>query len=62
MIAKKQRAEAVLSSEAPAVTVKAWLWVASPPDGEIFFLRQSPAARQLAEADISFPLPRLTLP
>ena len=62
MIAKKRWAEGLLSSECPDVDVKAWMWVASPPRGDIFLLRQTPAARQLAEAGITFPIAVLPMP
>lgn len=62
MIAKKRWAEQLLSSTCPTVVVKAWVWVASPPRGDIFLLRQSPAARQLDEAGITFPITALPLP
>lgn len=62
MIAKKQQADELLTRDAPAVAVQAWIWVASPPDGEVFFVRQSPVARLLAEAGIEFPRARLALP
>ncbi len=61
MIAKKAWAEALLSREYPRVNVRRWVWIASPPRGEIFFLPQSPAARMLVEADISFPIASLAV-
>lgn len=62
MIAKKRQADALLAAEAPAISVQAWVWIASPPAGEVFLLRQSPSARLLAEAGIEFPRARLALP
>lgn len=62
MIAKKKWAEALLAAQCPHVTVRHWLWIASPPASEIFLLRQHPYARKLAEAGIEFPLTMCRLP
>jgi hypothetical protein len=62
MIAKKAWAKLLLHARCPDLTVEAWVWVASPPDGEIFFLRQSPSARLLTDAGIGFPVRRIVLP
>lgn len=62
MIEKKEWAEALLTELCPNVNVISWVWLASPPEGQIFLLRQSPNARRLAEAKILFPRASLDLP
>lgn len=62
MIAKKAWALGLLASRCPKLTVAVWVWVASPPDGTILLLRQSPAARRLLDAGISFPTAKCELP
>src|SRR5882724_7998717 len=51
MIRKKQWALAAIGSRSPELKMRMWLWLA-PPNSEIFFLRQHPQARLLAEAGI----------
>jgi hypothetical protein len=62
MIAKKVWAEELMAGQCPDIAVVAWLWIASPPAGEIFLLPQHPYARRLADAGIAFPRTRCTLP
>jgi hypothetical protein len=54
MIDKKRWAEIVMA-RCTKIKVTHWIWVASPPNGEILFLRQSPIARRLAERRSSSP-------
>jgi len=61
MIDKKRWAESLMA-RCPKIKVTHWIWVASPPNGEILFLRQSPIARRLAEAQIEFPRVTYELP
>lgn len=61
MIAKMTWARDLLGRECPSIRVSAWIWLAAP-SGEIFFLRQSPSARRLADAGIQFPVKRIDLP
>ncbi|HET7500236.1 MAG TPA: hypothetical protein VFK02_04510 [Kofleriaceae bacterium] len=61
MIDKKRWAEDLMA-RCPNIRVSRWVWVASPPNGEILFLPQSPIARRLAEAQIEFPKMKCVLP
>jgi len=62
MIAKKRWAESLLAEHCPSMLVELWVWVASPPASEVFFLPQHPYARRLADASISFPRVSCKLP
>jgi len=62
LVAKKRWAQAVLAARCPQLTFDAWIWIASPPAAVILFDRLHPAARQLAEAGISYPMARCKLP
>jgi len=62
MIAKKQWAEHTLASRCPQLRVIAWVWLASPPDGLIDMLPQSPSSRRLVDAKITFPRIKFQLP
>lgn len=61
IIAKKEWA-AKLLRQCGQLDVQYWIWVASPPNGEILFPRQHPSARLLAEAGVSFPVKQIELP
>lgn len=60
VIRKKEWAEALLASHAPAITVQKWVWLTGS-DQEPYFARTHPAARRLADAGITFPLVRVDL-
>lgn len=62
MIAKKAWAQTTVSGACPDLQVRRWIWVASPPEGEIFLLRHNPNAKRLSDAGIEFPVVRTTLP
>jgi hypothetical protein len=62
VIAKMRWAREALASRCPRVAIHAWIWVAAPPDGAVFFPRLHPWARRLAEAGILFPTRAARLP
>lgn len=60
VIAKRDWAQGLLAAQCPAFEVLRWVWLI-PAGSQALFLRNSPAARALAEAGFWFPAPDLVL-